>query len=644
MKKLLSLILAIALVLSLVPAVFAAEGEATEKTELRIKYDILGAVKKLGVSWESSVGVDGEKRVPFTNIDFALTDGFFSFKDSSCGIFTGHSELNYNNICGFQISSNDWIEFDIYVPKAGTYTMEMWCGTYTSDTRTKVYVNGTEVGEFSNYEENAPALTKVVDVPRYIEGITFEKAGIHTVRFFGTSDYCTAGTFYLVDSNAGASLSLATIVADIDKDILSCGTGETAIIETSLYMNDGSAVSDASAYPVSFKSDNEAVASVSEDGVVTPGAAGKAKITAYATNEFGEEVYAIKEISVVDGAVIKYDINKHLFTDLGYTDSTSVEEGSLTRLDETVTDGFYSYLGGMDYDRNYIKYSHGAGIIQLMSTGTKISFKVYVPIAGSYRVEADTLEVNTDRCDVDINVYITKDAANEYPKNLVGGYNAYNASATAAKSVRKSIGQYNFTEPGYYVINFVLAKGYQATSGSPYSFVGNFYLIGGANSTIMNGKITSSTSSINVDEGETAEVVATGFVSSTTEAATFTYSSSNTAVATVDSESGVVTPVAEGVAIITATSNADLANTLTTEIEVTCNKPGEAIADTKVNFMASAEEGGTVTDNKLVKEVAIGSNVTVEATANDGYEFAYWRNASGKHLSSNAKETFKVNT
>ena len=109
MKKLLSLILAIALVLSLVPAVFAAEGEATKKTELRIKYDILGAVKKLGVSWESSVGVDGEKRVPFTNIDFALTDGFFSFKDSSCGIFTGHSELNYNNICGFQISSNDWI-------------------------------------------------------------------------------------------------------------------------------------------------------------------------------------------------------------------------------------------------------------------------------------------------------------------------------------------------------------------------------------------------------------------------------------------------------------------------------------------------------------------------------------------------------
>ena len=152
MKRIISIILALALVAAMLPTfAFAAEGEAEG---IRIKYDLLGAVKKLGVSWEaSSTESSALKRVPFTRIDFELSDGFFNFKNSSNGIFTGHSEINYNPAYGFQISKSDWIEFDIFVPKAGTYTMEMWCGNYSADTKTSVYINGTEVGKFSNYEK-----------------------------------------------------------------------------------------------------------------------------------------------------------------------------------------------------------------------------------------------------------------------------------------------------------------------------------------------------------------------------------------------------------------------------------------------------------------------------------------------------------
>ena len=52
-----------------------------------------------------------------------------------------------------------------------------------------------------------------------------------------------------------------------------------------------------------------------------------------------------------------------------------------------------------------------------------------------------------------------------------------------------------------------------------------------------------------------------------------------------------------------------------------------------------AEEGGKVEGGK---EVAAGENVTVKATANEGYEFAGWYNSLGTKVSDEAEYTFKV--
>ena len=53
MKKILSIILAAALVFSILPTIaFATEGEAAEG--IRIKYDLQGVIAKLGLTWESS--------------------------------------------------------------------------------------------------------------------------------------------------------------------------------------------------------------------------------------------------------------------------------------------------------------------------------------------------------------------------------------------------------------------------------------------------------------------------------------------------------------------------------------------------------------------------------------------------------------
>ncbi len=656
MKRLLSAFLAIMMVATLLPVVpvFAEEGEP-ESTGIRIKYDLQGVVKKLGLAWEgSSTEASAAKRVPMTVMDFEASDGFFKFNNSSLGLFTGHSELNYNATIGFQISSGDWIAFDIFVPKAGTYTMEMWCGNYWKDTKTEIYVDGTLVGSYGNYEEgtvekNATTgqvnqFTKVVDEPRYVEGIVFEKAGLHTIKFATNGTYATAGTFYLIDATEEKASCLATVVADADRTVLSYGTEQIAKIDTKLFMSDGSEA-DVSAYPISFRSDNTAVANVSADGVVTPIGAGVANITAYTTNEFGEEVFATKEITVVDDVTIKYDVVKHLYTDLGYSSSTAVADGSLNKLDETVTDGFYSYAGGSAYDANGIKYY---ARIQLMGVGRAMGFKINVPVAGIYAIEIDTLKKTPGRCDVDMDVYIAKDARSSYPKDKVGSYNCYDATANDGTAVRKYICEYNFDEPGEYFINFVIGTHHQPSTGNPYSYVGSFYLVGGTKSALMNGEITSTASSINKDNGETATVSATGFNSSTTEAETFIYTSSNPAIAEVDAETGVVTPKSEGKVTITATANgAEVANTLSTDITVTVNKPGEAVAET-VSIYITGTAGGTVTASGVaagnIDTATVGELITAEATAAEGYKFAYWKDSAGNVVSDSATYTFNAYT
>ncbi len=111
------------------------------------------------------------------------------------------------------------------------------------------------------------------------------------------------------------------------------------------------------------------------------------------------------------------------------------------------------------------------------------------------------------------------------------------------------------------------------------------------------------------------------------------------------SDTGLITALAKGNTEVTVSAIlGGLEKTAKVSVSVEKKAPGEAIEDTTVKFGAFADEGGTVTDENEVKNVEIGESVTVEATPDEGYEFAYWRNASGKHLSSSAKETFTVNT
>lgn len=120
------------------------------------------------------------------------------------------------------------------------------------------------------------------------------------------------------------------------------------------------------------------------------------------------------------------------------------------------------------------------------------------------------------------------------------------------------------------------------------------------------------------------------------------YKSSDDAIATI-SETGEITGVSAGTAIISATiAGVTYEESVTVKGAVVLPLE-EEITDTKVNFKATAYEGGSVSDSS-VQEVTIGTDVRVTATASAGYTFAYWKNSAGVVLSTSATETFKVST
>ena len=76
-------------------------------------------------------------------------------------------------------------------------------------------------------------------------------------------------------------------------------------------------------------------------------------------------------------------------------------------------------------------------------------------------------------------------------------------------------------------------------------------------------------------------------------------------------------------------------------------EPGEAIEDTNVSVAVLSEntDEGTVSwDGETIGEVNMGDTVTATATAKEGYVFRYWKNSSGQVLSGKAEESFVINT
>ena len=148
MKKLLSIILATAMLISLIPAVFAADTE----TGIKVVYNFVDETT-FAKKEEYTYTIKGEQKTAYkidaTLFTYAASKGFWEYAENSTGdkiiksAQTSGVRFNtsYNSfqVVGGATTGAYWVAFKIYVPKTGTYALDTTVNY--AGTKSNIFVN-----------------------------------------------------------------------------------------------------------------------------------------------------------------------------------------------------------------------------------------------------------------------------------------------------------------------------------------------------------------------------------------------------------------------------------------------------------------------------------------------------------------------
>ena len=658
-KSLLSMALVIAMVLSIMPMSFA-EGESG----ITIKYDIAGACMPDGAG--NTTSVDTGKN-PSSYCTDTKSNGFFEYVNDSVSKADGGNVKIENEFGLIYIKYNNWLILKINVPAAGEY---------------KIYVNNNrhKNGGIGNFYISDSS-TNILNADHYVGKIRANTAVEGMTSGIGNSwamtldianvvkdnsgndavyNFKTAGEYYMaIQAHTDTELSGVsqnrfqfgniwlvsgdgkgnTLIGDMTLSADSVKAGENATATATAYRSD-----DASLATLTYASSDTSVATVDPtSGVITAIKPGKTTISATAegsVNRFEEE-FTVTSANA-SGVTVTYDLMKYA--------ADSTPHATLYNYD--TTNGLFKYVwdytsdAKFNWERKFIN-----GTLQLASNRYEV-FEINVPVAGEYDVK---VEYGTDDNGMDMDVFVFKSNGEEKITHIdldkqavFGVVDCCNTNDTNTKvnpvvqSVMKNLGVYAFEKGKYFVA-------FQVPANDPikYGFVSGFTIDGGDGEALI-GKISGVSDELEV--GENATAIASAYLSNSGNVAgNFTYSSSDSSILEV-SASGEVKALSEGNAEIIVKS-ADAVGEIRKAVKVNVpvpTEPGETVEDTLVNFtfVSSDVAAGSVSAKgyPVVGEVAIGTSVEATATANDGYEFAYWRNGAGTVLSTEETATFKFNT
>lgn len=658
-KSLLALILAIAMAISLMPMSIAVETGG-----ITVKYDIKGACSPDGAGNTTSVdaGMNASKYCTDEK-----TNGFFEYVNDSVGLADGSNVKIENEYGLIYVKYNNWLILKINVPVAGEYKVYVNNNQHKNGGIGNFYISdsATNILTSANYIGKIRANTAAEGMTNGIGGswsmdfdtanVVKDNSGNDAVHNFETpGDYYIAiqahtdtelsgvsqnrfqfGNIWLVSGNGEGN----ALIGDMSLSSDSVAAGESVTATATAYKSD-----DASLATLTYASSNTDVATVDPtSGVITAIKPGKTTITATAegsVNSFSKELTVTS--ANASGVTVSYDLMKNA--------ADSTPHATLYNYDST--NGFFKYVwdytgdAGFNWQRKFI-----SGTLQLASNRYEV-FEVDVPVAGEYDVK---VEYGTDDNGMNMDVFVFKSNGEEKithielgNQTVFGIVDCNNANDTNTKvnpvvqSELKNLGSYTF-EKGKYFVAFRVP----ANDPIKYGFVSGFVLDGGDGEALI-GKISGVADELEI--GETATATASAFLSKTGNAAgNITFESSNPSFLEV-SANGAVKAISEGDAEIIAKS-ADALGEIRKSVKVNAPEPaepGEVVEDTLVNFtfVASDAAVGSVSakGHPVVGEVSIGTSVEATATANDGYEFAYWRNGAGTVLSTEATETFRFNT
>jgi len=583
MKRLLSLILALCLMVGMLPAVSAEVG--TEgKSGITVTYSFMS-----GPGYSFAAGVDAK------TVKYNDTNGFWQFRarDTLYATWgTNFRSMSAGNSIEVGTRNNGWFAIEIDVPKAGTYNISLSNVLYSKEAAVAglwilpattenaaidaLLTEDTMFGnQFDFHLEDVGGMasgSEIVPLGEY-----YFSQGKHLIVYksIGTKKpgntevlLGAAGSMYIsgITLNGGDGEALMSVSASLDKEIIDIGQKAQLSVKGIMSNHSESNITDYSATITP-----EDIASIDDNGVITALKRGNASINVSASDNGRDFEASIDLLVAEDGARIFYNV------------------GTLSSA-ETSTDA-YAYLKAPTYEKTNDFYKFYGTNVDMSEAGTVIRkrtkslqltenraavYEVYIPMAGDYRMEMyNSVFSRSDVTEIDVylgtdakikengGIYQSEDSGDE--DKIVASFGKYIGSYGCSKDGENDVsGVFTkiVTEPnivegfvipeaGYYTLAFYADGGY----GS----VGDFYLVSGSEKIVpMKVDFTG------FDTGYVGtEVIMSDGNMLDLSNATIKYYSSNPAVASIGEDDGIIDVYALG----------------ETEITVEISKNGEIIVE-----------------------------------------------------------------
>ncbi|MBQ6698925.1 MAG: Ig-like domain-containing protein, partial [Oscillospiraceae bacterium] len=490
MKRFLSMLLAMAMLISILPAVSADGAAEPEYSGATVIYTAAGLASNTHLG----------------SIDYNMTNGFWQYYSASSAL-NANFKITSSRIA-MTVKVNNWVALEIYVPKAGKYDVKLSYGQMKNTTQSTnngsiwiLPLINSETGKEYVKDEITSALLNNASLNS--KPIDYYSEGSSNVNveddLMGTYAFPSAGKYLVVFKAMEKSPKNATnafmypkeitldgdgddynpipmmLSSSLEKNVLPLGSTMQMQIGT-IYMSDGSVMN--KKYDLSYVSDNEDVATVSETGLITAVSYGNATITATATFDDGSPALTSSQNIRVDkpGAKVLYDIGSFSAS----VGNSPVNEPVRQAVYKNTNEFYKYYDGNFDKDNATDSYvtakgdaSANTGNLQLASNVATV-YEVYIPEPGTYTME---MYNGVKSGASDVRVYLgTAEALEENggvykstdpEKNAeieaslgtyIGSYSCHKEGAsgefTSLASAPNKITGFEIPEAGYYTIAF----------------------------------------------------------------------------------------------------------------------------------------------------------------------------------------------
>ncbi|MBE6911912.1 MAG: hypothetical protein E7473_05250 [Ruminococcaceae bacterium] len=633
-KKLLSLILAITMIATLLPAMALSAGAADVGYTLTYDFGLSGNV--------------ATKTNVTTYDDYSETNGRWKYADKATGVGTVQTYISSHASTGqgaaVEIKAmdiNQWAAFRIYVPVDGDYKATLkytrrnasaLCGighTYILDgditdieealkTATPLSDNMTKYDTTANRPNQAHALNataKNLKAGEYIIVFRVEQAGAEGGFYMYPQELTlTSGDGSLAAPMYGAA-------ASIDKENITVG-GVGANITVSGPMSDGS---DIAAANITYSSDSDCVSVA--NGVVTGASVGTANITTYVNG------VALNTVTV-DVTESAPDYADYTFT----YDFRSANLANGTDIGTVTYDKTKALWSWNSKSRDTLAVTSngtgdGARIDARTSPGYWFALNINVPVGGKYKASLKRVQTDTNSGYGDIYLLPgnTKDIAvalgnatkiNEEEINYY--YNSYNGEAKDSDGIFVLDDDFDI-EAGEYILVFMCSRvGGGTTGDGTIGAQGRMYpqvftLEGDATNSAYAGVVTLTNDELKVEDTTIANANIWNTADGSSVSEDVTFASDSTAVS-----------VNENTLAAVAVGKASISAYLDSDVPVSIIPADVTVVDSTDDSVTFGK--GSNIDSKITVDGTIKRGDTVTLTAEDieGYNFVGWKRGNAE--------------